>query len=224
MKKSLILLVGSAFMLNACVPVAIFSAATVVGASAAEERGIGSVASDSTILTQINGSWLAHDPKLNQNIEAQVREGRVVLSGTVDSVQQQIDAVRLVWKIRGVKEVIDETEVGKGTGFGGYASDSWISTRIKTQMLFDPDISSINYNVKTVNGKVYLMGIAQDNTELAKVTKIAKGTPGVKKIINYVRLKGQAKSYGGSSSTVEDVSSDRGETTEGEAIEVKTIN
>jgi osmotically-inducible protein OsmY len=191
MYKSIPLLVSCAIILSGCVaaPVAIFGAATTVGTSAIEERGVGGVMSDTSISTRIKASWLAHDGDLYKNIDLQVREGRVLLSGTVDNIKQQIDAVRLVWKVSGVKEVIDETTVGKGGGFSGYASDSWISTKLKTQMLFDSRIQSINYNFQTAGGTVYLMGIAQNQEELDAVINLAKGISGVKKVVNYVRLK-----------------------------------
>lgn len=212
--KSISLLISSALILSGCVaaPIAIFGAATTVGTSAVEERGVGGVLSDTSISTQIKALWLAQDGDIYQNIELQVREGRVLLSGTVDNVKQQVEAVRLAWKVNGVKEVIDETIIGQGGGFTGYASDSWISTKLKTKMLFDSNIQSINYNLKTVGGTVYLMGIAQNQEELDTVINLTKSISGVKKIVNYVRLKedqsgnvnyGNVITVGGDSETAE---------------------
>lgn len=56
-------------------------------------------------------------------------------------------------------------------------------------MLFDNDIQSVNFGIKTVSGKVYLMGIAQDPAELKRVTDLARNVDGVNKVISYVRLK-----------------------------------
>jgi hypothetical protein len=124
-------------------------------------------------------------------VELSVREGKVLLTGQVDTVQRQIDAVRLVWTIGGVREVIDDTKIGKGSGFGGYASDAWITTKLKTALMFEGEIHAINYTLKTVDGVVYLMGIAQNQKELERILEIARSTSGVKNIVSYVRLKGE---------------------------------
>jgi len=55
-----------------------------------------------------------------------------------------------------------------------FASDAWISTQIESKLLFTKDIKSVNYSVETIDGVVYLMGIAQDREELDAVTQIAK--------------------------------------------------
>ena len=52
------------------------------------------------------------------------------------------------------------------------------------------DISDVNYTVETVNGIVYLMGIARSRPELDKVTTHARNIAGVQKVISHVRLSG----------------------------------
>ena len=57
-------------------------------------------------------------------------------------------------------------------------------------MLRDRDISDVNYTVETVNGIVYLMGIARSRPALDKVTTHARNIAGVQKVISHVRLSG----------------------------------
>jgi osmotically-inducible protein OsmY len=56
-------------------------------------------------------------------------------------------------------------------------------------MILEKGVRSINYSVITVNQVVYLMGIAQDQTELGKVTHIASTTNYVQRVVSYVKLK-----------------------------------
>lgn len=188
--SGLVCLAGMAIYLQGCVPVAVVGAATTVGSSLAEERGIGGTISDSGIRTQINALWVDEDPSISSSIELQVREGRVLLTGPAKSNEQQIKAVQLCWKVKGVREVIDETTLADGTGATGYASDTWITTKLKSEMLFTYNLESINYNIKTVNGKVYIMGAAKNQAELDMVVKMARGISGVKDVVNYARLRG----------------------------------
>jgi osmotically-inducible protein OsmY len=100
-----------------------------------------------------------------------------------------LDAVRLVWKAKGVKEVIDEIRVTPKEGdIGDYTRDAWITTKLKSQMLFDKNIASRNYNIKTVGAVVYIMGIAQNQQELNRVTDYARNMSSVVKVISYARF------------------------------------
>ena len=82
--------------------------------------------------------------------------------------------------------------MGKTSSFQQYARDSWITTQLKTKILNDNDIRSLNYNVHTENGTVFLIGIAQNQQELDKVTHYARHIGGVRKVTSYVTLKSQA--------------------------------
>lgn len=176
-------------VLGGCLPALFFGAATTTATAVAEERGIGGALSDSSLKTQITMRWLSKAPPLVRLVEIVVREGRVLLSGTVDTPDQQIEAIRLTWEIAGVKEVIDKIQVGDGKGFMGYMQDSWISGRMKTALLADGDVHSINYTVKTVNGVLYVMGVALSSRELEKVLTHGRSISGVQKVVSYVRLK-----------------------------------
>jgi osmotically-inducible protein OsmY len=186
---SVISIIAPSLILQGCVPVAVVGAGALVGSSAVEERGIGKIVSDTSIRTAINAAWFDYDPQISEMVELSVREGKVLLTGQIDTVQRQIDAVRLVWTVEGVREVIDETKIGEGSGFGAYASDAWITAKLKTSLMFEGEIHSINYTLKTVDGVVYLMGIAQNQRELDRILEITRSISGVKNIVNYVRLK-----------------------------------
>ena len=65
------------------------------------------------------------------NINTTVLEGRVLLTGFVDNQEIRIDAVRLVWEVEGVKEVINEIEIGNRDTLKDYANDLWINTQAR---------------------------------------------------------------------------------------------
>lgn len=199
----LILISTTLPLLQGCIPAMVGGTAAVVGPTIAEERTLGQVVTDTEIRTKINGKWMDYDPKLHEMVELQVREGRVLLSGLLDTPQRQIDAVRLAWEVNGVKEVIDETRIGQDS-LGNYANDTWITTKLKTVLLFDDKVGSLNYNIKTVDGNVYLIGIAQNQAEVEHVMQQARQVSGVKGVTNYMRIKGSGvPGYAGSIPTPE---------------------
>lgn len=187
---SLLTLLGT---LCSCLPVAIGAATTTAGVSFAQERTTGDAVDDTTIWTKIKSQLLQKDVNnLFNLVNVTVLEGRVLLLGSVRSAEVRDQAVKIAWSVRGVKEVIDELTIIPAleqTDLADYSKDSWITTQIKSQMLMNENIHSINYTIETINGVVYLMGIAQDKTELNMVTNVASTVKYVKKVVSHVRIK-----------------------------------
>lgn len=175
-------------VLTGCVSAAI-GAGAIATSAAVQERGLMGGIDDTVIRARINSLWLGHDAEMYRLVSLSIVEGRVLLTGQVRLPQMRIDAVRLAWKAKGVREVINEIKVTDEGGIISYARDSWISTQLKSKLLFDRKILSINYSIETVNGAVYLMGIAQNQQELDRVTNHARTIRYVKRVVSYVRLK-----------------------------------
>lgn len=185
----LLLVVTCNALLSGCAAL-IIGGGTEGAVIAAQERSVGNAVDDASILIRIKNLYAHQDFKdLLANVEIKVVEGRVLLTGNVDKPDSQIEAVRLAWQVDGVKEVINEVQISDKAGFVNYARDLWISTQVKSRLLFAKDIRSINYSIITVNQVVYIMGIAQDQGELDRATYVASTTNSVQRVVSYVRLK-----------------------------------
>lgn len=197
--KTHFILAGVTFaLLEGCVPAAVvgvMGGATGVATSAAEERGIGGVISDADLKRKVRNRIEELNPNAYAQVNVIVRQGRVLLTGTVETQKLQIDAVRAAWEVYGVREVIDEIRLGSEPSAGQTAKDAWISTQIKTKLLMGENIASINYEFTTHNGTVYVIGIAQDQQELDKVLHIMRNVDGVKQVISHVTIKSQPIDY-----------------------------
>lgn len=123
-------------------------------------------------------------------IDVMVNEQRVLLSGIVSSSSLSKKAQDLAWKVTGVKEVIDEVQIARNksklNGFRTYSRDAAITSQIEARALFAQDISLLNTKVNTVNSTVYLLGVAQDNYEIDKITKMVAKTKGVKRVVSHI--------------------------------------
>jgi len=156
----------------------------------AQERSVGNAVDDAGMLVQIKALFAKTDYKdLLANVEVKVVEGRVLLTGNVNKPESQVEAVRLTWTVAGVREVIDEIQINDKSGFWNYTRDVWISTQIRTRLIATKGIRSINFSVITVNQVVYIMGIAQDQAELDKVSYICSTTSYVQRVVSYANLK-----------------------------------
>jgi osmotically-inducible protein OsmY len=192
-KIILLSFIGTGLILTAgCTPVGLAAgAAATTGVAAAQEGGLRRAVSDSWIKTQINHHWLQYDVDTFAKLSTTVKQGRVLITGVVQNPEARVEAVRLVWQVEGVKQVINEIRVADSEGITGFVTDNWIASRLRTAILFDKEVQSINYSIDAVQGVVYLMGFAQSQAELNRVIETARTISGVKQVVSYVKLVGE---------------------------------
>jgi osmotically-inducible protein OsmY len=140
-------------------------------------------------LLSLKNAYFSNNEKIFFNVSVEVLEGKVLLTGSVEQVDERIEATKLAWGIEGVNEVINEIQISNDDSILDYADDLVIKTKIKAKLLLNADIFNLNYSVEVVNGVVYLIGIAQNKEELGLVINISENTYGTKNVISYVRLK-----------------------------------
>ena len=183
-------IITTSMMLSACVPAAIVGTGKAAS-TGAQERTIGDAVDDTWISLQISDRWFRHNEVMFNKLDLTVNEGKVLITGMLDNQDQRVDAVRLAWQVPGVREVINEIQISEGQGIRGYARDSRIIAELRTKILFDRSIRSINYTIETVGGVVYLMGVAWSQQELDRVVDHARNINSVRRVVSYVRLRGQ---------------------------------
>ena len=153
------------------------------------ERSLGTVIDDATIKVNIAAKFLSSDNNLFVDINTSVLEGRVLLTGLVDNQEIRIDAVRLVWEVEGVREIINEIEIGNRSTLKDYASDLWINTQARAVAAKTIGIKAITYNFETIQGKIYIAGITKKSDQLEELVSALKNIKGVSEIVNYVIIK-----------------------------------
>ena len=182
---------GIGLGIGGCTPVGVVvGAGAGAGVAASQERGFKGAMNDTEIRLQINDLWFQESITLYRKVNLQVQEGKVLLTGNVPDPETRLNAVRLAWQAHGVREVINEIEVTDKSSLTDSAQDVWITTQLKAKLLIDSEVSSINYSIETVNQVVYLMGVAQSQAELDRVIGHAKNISYVRRVVNYMRVKG----------------------------------
>ena len=173
-----------------CSPVGVLASggsATMVVAEG--DRSLGAVVDDATIKLNLSAKFLQSENKLFLDVNSNVTEGRVLLTGLVDTQEIRIEAVRKVWEINGVREVINEIEVGNKTTLKEYMNDLWINTQVKSLAAKTIGLRSFSYNFETIKGKVYIAGITSRPEQLQAIVESTKTIKGVNEIVNYVVIK-----------------------------------
>jgi osmotically-inducible protein OsmY len=165
------------------------AAAGGAGYTANQERGVGGSFNDVAIKTNIQNAWLQANPNMQRDFTATVYQGRVLLTGTTSNPELKTQAKQVASQVPGVRTVYDEIEVGPTEGTWQAVKDTWISSQIRSNLVFTGDVRSVNYTIDAVNGSVYLIGSARSQTELDKVTDVARNVPNVKRVVSYVEIR-----------------------------------
>ena len=167
----------------------VFGGAATTGIAVAQERTVGAAVDDAAIRFRIKDKLLDMSGALFRNVAVESVEGRVLLTGVVATPEDRLEVARIAWQINGVREVFNELQVTDRGSIGDYLTDARIATQLRFKLMRDGDISSINYTIETINKIVYLIGIAQSQEELERVTGHARTISGVSQVVSYVILK-----------------------------------
>ena len=181
-------------LFTACTPIgAALGVGAAVGIGAAKEGGLKSTVSDLKIQAMINDKWFKYDLETFTKLDMTINQGRVLITGFVQNPDHRVEAVRLAWQVEGVQQVINEIQVAESDGIPGFVRDTWITTRLRTSLTFDREVHSINYSIDTVGSVVYLMGVAQSQSELNHVIERARTIPYVSRVVSYVKMSDNQK-------------------------------
>ena len=177
-------------LLTQCSPIGLaVGAGATVGVAASEERGARQAAIDTGTQIGIKERLFQKDLDLFGQVGVAVVENRVLLTGVVPSTEAREEAARLAWAGQNVDEVINELQLqgqGATTDFG---TDTRITTAMRSRLVGDKEVFDLNYTLETVNGTLYLLGIAQNQRELDRVLSYARDISGVRRVIPHVLLK-----------------------------------
>ncbi|MBM3117855.1 BON domain-containing protein [Jeongeupia naejangsanensis] len=154
-------------------------------------RSYGEAVDDATITTAVKSKllWSKYTDSLATSVET--KSGRVILTGTADSVAAREHAARLAINTRGVQSVDNRLVVTKtnpvtigstASAAGQDISDSWITTKVKSTFLYSNYIDSGNISVSTKNGNVTLVGKLDSGAERSLALELAKNVRGVKSV------------------------------------------
>jgi osmotically-inducible protein OsmY len=160
------------------------------GYAAGQERGVTGSVDDFTVKTDIEKGLMTAELQLRGDITTTVYDGRVLLTGHVPSQDIKVAAEQVAGKTHDVRAVYNEIEVAPTAGMFNSANDAWITAQLRSQLVLETDVRSVNYTIDTTNGSVYLIGSARSQAELDRATQVARYVPGVRRVVSYVEIRG----------------------------------
>lgn len=181
------LLMTSMLALSACAP-AIVGVGTAAVAASSTEKGFSTSVADGVIKTKLSDKFLRTDVELVEKVSIAVNEGAVLLTGTISTQEKKINATRLAWEIKGVREVVNEVNVTDSASLKTRAKDFAAAAQLRLKIIGDGEVSSLNFSIDVVDGVVYLSGVAASEEERARIIELAQELPFAKKVVDYIIL------------------------------------
>ena len=115
-------------------------------------------------------------------IQIEILDGRIFLTGKVDEPEEKIKITKMAWETKGVRSVKNAITIK------GQAKDILITSQLRTGLIFNKLIKSGNYTLETINKKVYIFGIAENDKEKKEVISEAKKIYDVDEVIPTIYL------------------------------------
>lgn len=174
---------GLTIPLQACVFVVGAAAGAAAIAVVYDHRTIQNTVEDTKLANQIVHKIHAVPALRNEcHIEVTVFNRVVLLTGQTPNGEWREQAEAIVKSVQGVTRVYNQLSIQGPTSSLTRTSDSWITTKIKGEMLATDDLKSSSIKVVTENGTVYLMGVVtKGQAEIA--VDIARQVSGVQKVV-----------------------------------------
>jgi osmotically-inducible protein OsmY len=173
--------------LSGCV-VAAVGTAGAVGITAAQDKTMGQALDDANVSNQIKAKLLSENSEKFAEVDVEVANGLVLLSGRVNFPEDRVKAEGIAWSAALTKDVANEIKIEPPGGFIANVSDEVITGRVRARLIGSKTVKSLNFNIETYDGVVYLMGTARSAKELKKAAEEASVVSGVKQVVSYVRL------------------------------------
>ena len=188
MKNKLLLIFFAGLILSGCVGVSskgIFGTGVSV---AFDPRSVGTQIDDSIMQKSLSARVILMDKKYLLSVKSKILDGRIFLTGKVNSPEEKLKLTKLAWETSGVRSVRNDIKIKEKFNFQQSAKDLLITSQLRTALIFNKKIKASNYQIDTYKKKIYVYGIALISEEKDEVLKEAKEILDVKDVIASIIL------------------------------------
>ena len=188
MKNKLLIFILISFILTGCIGVGskgLFGTGVSV---ALDPRTVGTQIDDSIMQKTISAKILARDKKHLLSVKTKVLDGRIFITGKVDSPEEKLLITKLAWETKGARSVRNDIKIKEDFNFQQSAKDILITSQLRTALIVNKNIKATNYQIDTYKKKIYVYGIALTSDEKDLVVSEAKEIVDVEDVIASIIL------------------------------------
>jgi hyperosmotically inducible protein len=174
--------------MTGCTAAVVAGGATGGYAVATDERPVNRMVDDSTITSRINTEMM-NDPGVKaRQIDVDTVGGHVTLTGVVATRGEADRAVAIAGRAPGVKSVKDNLQIGEKS-WADFFNDKMIGSKIKSKLIVEPEIRSLNIDVDVHRGVVTLTGMVDTGYQKNRAIEIARTTDGTVRVVDNLKVR-----------------------------------
>jgi len=155
---------------------------------ALDPRTLGTQIDDGIMDKNLDAKLLLVNKKYFIDLSTQVLDGRIFLTGKVDTPEEKLKITKVAWEIEGARSVRNDIKIKESFNFKQSAKDILITSQLRTALIFNKKIKSANYSIDTYKKKIYIYGISESKDEQSLVIEEAKQILDVEDIISSILL------------------------------------
>ena len=188
MKNKILLLILLNFILMSCVGVSSTGLFGTGVSVALDPRTVGTQIDDSIMQKTISAKILTKDKKYLLSVKTKVLDGRIFITGKVDSPEEKLLITKLAWETKGARSVRNDIKIKEEFNFKQSAKDVLITSQLRTALIVNKNIKATNYQIDTYKKKIYIYGISLTLEEKDLVISEAKEILDVEDVIASIIL------------------------------------
>jgi len=153
-----------------------------------DPRTIGTQIDDSIMQKNLSAKLINMDTNYILSVKTKVLDGRIFITGKVNTIEEKLKITKLGWEIKGARSVKNDLRIKDKFNFKQAAKDILITSQLRAAIITNKKIKSVNYNIDTYKKKIYVYGISKDEEERAEVVNEAKQILDVEDVIASILL------------------------------------
>ena len=188
MKLKKLTLIISFLLITGCVG---YSSTGVLGTGvsiAMDPRTIGTQIDDSLMQKNLRTKLILMDKGYLLSVKSKVLDGRIFITGKVNTVEEKLKITKLGWEIKGARSVKNDLKIKEEFNFKQTAKDVLMTSQLRTALITNKKIKSANYDIDTYKKIIYIYGISQNEEERAEVINEAKQVLDVENVVTSIFL------------------------------------
>ena len=155
---------------------------------ALDPRSLGTQIDDSIMQQNLRARLITADKSYIISVKTKILDGRIFLTGKVNSVEDKLNITKLAWEIKGTRSVKNDLQIKEKFNFKRSAKDLLITSQLRAALIGSKKIKAVNYNIDTYKKKIYVYGIAQNKAERDEVIQEAKQILDVEDVVTSIFL------------------------------------
>ena len=161
---------------------------------------------DASIITGLTEKIEKINPDLLFDLNVDVWQGRVMLTGVMDDPLLWERLVRMLKEDRLAKKIYNEILIVPNRIKGNLETvlqpsrrlkDFLVEMDVKIKLFSDDDVKSVNYHLRSVRNRIYVIGASRSEKERRRVLRLIREASGVKEVKAFISIAPAGKYFAG---------------------------